>query len=172
MGWSNKLKLHRIASVEALRHVLSRLTISARKPRCFYASTKTALAVVLGSVILTACEDVQAIWVRSGSTASHLVFYIGRERGQREPIGFGGLTVRRCSSDESGVIMWGIQGIRGTQYADSVVYGIPNQRFEVSYPKHDLTPGCYTASIGGSGRVTFDVHSDNSVFDRASRDNP
>jgi hypothetical protein len=118
--------------------------------------------------LLIGCEPVQAIWVRDGSTATSLTFYLGKEKGRREAIGFGGLIVRRCSSDESGAIMWGMEGVRGTQYADSAVYGVLNMNFETSYPKHNLIPGCYTASIGGSGRVTFDVLSDGSVVERAS----
>ena len=64
--------------------------------------------------------------------------------------------------------MWGMDGVGGTQYADSTVYGVPNTHFETSYPKHDLTPGCYTASISGTGRVTFDVRNDGSVVERTS----
>jgi len=154
MGWNSKPK--------SCRRLL-RLAISVCRSYYRYANARRLVGFIFAFVAFTGCEDIRAIWVRSGSTATNLVFYIGRAKGRREAIGFSGLTVKRCSSDESGRIMWGMQGLRGTQYADSVVYGVPNTHFETFYPMQALTPGCYTASISGTGKVTFDVRSDGSI---------
>ena len=151
-----------------LPRALSRHIIKTPKALHSYLHLKSFLTVTCVLSLLTGCEDVRAIWIKSGSTMSHLVFYIGRERGRREAIGFDYLAVEHCSKDNSGSVMWGMEGIGGTQYADSVVYGVLNQRFKTTYPKRDLMPGCYTASISGTGRVTFDVRSDGSVAERAS----
>ena len=117
--------------------------------------------------LLSACEDVRAVWIKNGSTADHLVFYFGRKEGRREAIEFGGFGVKRCSNDESGQIMWGMEGAGGTQSADSAVYGVSNEHFTTSSPKRNLAPGCYTASTSGTGRVTFDVRRDGSIAARA-----
>ena len=125
------------------------------------------LVLVCVAGALTGCPQQLALWVGNGSTGRHLVFYVGKERNHREPVGFGGLVVRRCSADQFGTIMWGMEGIGGTQYADSVIYGVPSPGFRTSHPKRELVPGCYAADIGGTGRDMFDIRSDGSVVERA-----
>lgn len=168
-GWSSRRRLRKTVS-PTTRRVPVLLHHTTRILDMYARFNERLWAIVACTIVVSACPEETAIWIQPGSTVGHLVFDIGRDRGQREAVGIGVLIVETCSSDDyHGVIMWGMTGIGGTAYTDRAVYGVPSPGFATSYEKHALTPGCYVALISGTGRVRFDVRRNGMIVERDSR---
>lgn len=129
---------------------------------------------------LMACPQISAVWVIPGSTSSDLRFGIGRERDEPGTLVVSVFRVDACGdSTEGGAarrLMWGAGFARNTTFEQreltEIRYGQMPAGFEPLIGQADtaltLTPGCYRASVGGTGRTQFDVTSDGSIIERST----
>ena len=127
---------------------------------------QVAVTVLMVS-LTTACPQVSTIWLEPGSTVTHLLFHIARSRGSDRPVAVGVFRVDRCKdpADYRSAGMWVIGGKKGTVYQREVVYARLPDGFEENHPARPLTPGCYQATVSGTGRLRFNVRPDGSVYE-------
>ena len=119
--------------------------------------------LLLASFALLGCPRRTEVWIVEGSTAENLVFGIGVHPGKERSIPFYSLVIAECNEHHSAVpAVWSMQPIVGTevaQYPSQVRYGASLDGFRQEGDSSGLPPGCYEASIGGSGRVVFSIDS-------------
>lgn len=112
------------------------------------------------ALLLTACPQKTAVWVRSGSTPEELVFEFGTARGEKGLVDVGVVRVERCaSSSPTSVAAWVVWPTSGTVAMSEIRYGAVPQGFAAQGPAQSLTTGCYSVVISGTGRTTFTVDS-------------
>lgn len=122
-------------------------------------------------MLVIACPERTSIWLDSSSTAARPVFGIGRRR-HRPEMQLGNLQVLDVTvcGDNGGSGMrplW--QMVGNDPYARGpvpslIVYGkAPAPRYITAIPAQALGPGCYRASIGGTGWVKFAITSDRRI---------
>jgi hypothetical protein len=123
--------------------------------------------VLVAAVTVLGCPEQTAVWVEDGSTATDLIFGVGRYRDGRGPplSNLPTLVVQRCTepeADEDVVWQIAIRDIEAPVPA-RIRYGEPPPGYYSMVGPGDLTPGCYEADILGSGRVGFAIAPDGSV---------
>lgn len=119
------------------------------------------LLVALIALALTGCPEETAIWVEPESTASRLVFGVSRERGAVTPINFGVLNVSACETRDA---YWVLSSTgRRVEHPLLVEYGVVPPGFVSDVGPRPLDPGCYLASVVGTGRTRFIVGEDGAV---------
>jgi hypothetical protein len=128
-----------------------------------------SILLPLIAFVLTACPQKTAVWVRSGSTADHLVFDFGKTLGAKGPVDVGILRVERCaSSSASSAASWVVWPTSGTVLMSEIRYGEVPQGFIAQGPAQALSAGCYSVVISGTGRATFSVDSVGSIKEPAT----
>lgn len=126
---------------------------------------------VLGLVTL-ACPMKSAIWVVAGSTRDHLEFGISNKRGGTQSIEWGGLAIYDCRTDKPSRqhVYWVLERLpeswKGT-WPISVTYGQAPIGFQSSRGPEALGPGCYEATVGGTGDIEFRLDSAGGVTELA-----
>lgn len=126
------------------------------------------LTLVLGgTVALLACPEQTAVWVEDGSTATHMVFGVGRYRDRRDPplTELPTFIVQRCTEPEADDdVVWQIAIDSSEAPVPSRIrYGEPPAGYVTKVGPRDLVPGCYDALTLGSGTVRFEVAPDGTV---------
>lgn len=127
----------------------------------------TVTAMLIGGVLMVSgCPQESAVWLAPGSTATHLVFMIGRDRGDED--GSTSVTtfdVTTCSDPDRTYAnrYWGIERGGNDLPLHVVQYGIVPKGFGQHHPALPLTPGCYRVRLSGTGRLKFNVSRDGSV---------
>jgi hypothetical protein len=117
-------------------------------------------------LLLAACPKDSRISVAPGSTADSLVFALGTGRAGR-PVSFGGLRVDPCDAfrETPGQFppdtrsAWVLEAVIGeAPRISSVRYGQDPQGYRSRFPARPLDrPGCYIATISGTGATGFEV---------------
>ena len=123
-------------------------------------------SLLLLSMLVTCTTKGTKIWIEPQSTADHLVFRVGYTR-ESGPISLGGLRVDECALllnskgtyPESAQAMWITEPIVGeAPPVTSIVYGRTPTGYRNLSPARTLSkPGCYVATISGTGLVRFEV---------------
>lgn len=115
-------------------------------------------------VLLTACPQKTAIWVRQGSTVHHLEFMLSDRIGGSRPISLHYLEIYRCfpRGAQPRDTMWVLDGDGGTE-ARSIVYGVAPPGFTEPVRARPLGTGCYDVRTDGTGRTRFVVETNGSV---------
>jgi hypothetical protein len=118
--------------------------------------------------VLWGCPERSAIWILPGSTAESLEFGIGRARGDTIPIDIGALRVSPCAGPFTGEgAYWAVAVESPTAPAiGRVRYGEAPVGSQVTQGPIALTPGCYRASISGTGSTEFVIEDDGRVVER------
>lgn len=120
-----------------------------------------SLALVGIAILVTGCPKQTAIWVEEGSTSTRLLFRIASERGAEVPVNFQVLNVSRC---ESGERYWVISSTHeGVSPPLQVQYGVVPEGYATSVEAKPLGPGCYLASVIGTGRATFTIDDEGGI---------
>lgn len=122
------------------------------------------LLPLLASAIL-GCPQKTAVWLAPGSSAEHLVFLLGYEVGHPRPVSFYLFRVDRCEPHGAGSHLaepvWFLsRELVEPDYPPdpaAITYGEPPPGYEASNPAPPLAPGCYLATISGTGRARFQV---------------
>lgn len=118
------------------------------------------------------CPRRTAIWVIPGSTAVHLEFGISDRLGSTTGVEFGYIRVNRCDGPDYGPTganwMLSENGV-GTFYVNRVVYGEVPLGYQSEQGPTKLSPGCYRAFTGGSGRIEFTVNADGAISEDSKR---
>ena len=128
---------------------------------------------MLVSVMLCACSTKRTkISVERGSTADSLVFHVSGSPGSR-PVSLGILRVDECAQllgsggtfPEAHRAAWMMEAIVGeAPPVSSIVYGHPPRGYHDLQPARPLRlPGCYAATISGTGVVGFEVSPTGSI---------
>src|SRR5664279_1922128 len=128
---------------------------------------------VIAALVLVGCPQRTAVWIEPGSTAAHLTFRMAEKRGGHKAVSVGVFRVDQCTSpsDARTVPMWGAgTTASATSSALSrIVYGDMPNGYEPLIHQGDsalaLAPGCYRATISGTGEVVFDVTNDGQVVE-------
>jgi hypothetical protein len=128
-----------------------------------------ALSVLL--LPLNGCPQKTAIWVRPDSRPDSLVFGLGKARGHEEAFQFLILRVDHCEAPGRGSYLatplWLIDdpldGSVREPYPTRIRYGFAPPGFHEEAPAASLSPGCYVASIIGTGRTAFRVDSTGAI---------
>ena len=111
----------------------------------------------------SACPMRSAIWIVPGSTASRLEFGISDKRMGKRSIEWGGLTVYDCYThpgQDQHVYWTTARGVEApSRWPTRVIYGIVPAGLDSLRGPEILGPGCYTASVGGTGVVSFVIDS-------------
>jgi hypothetical protein len=111
------------------------------------------LAVPIFLLALAACPQRTAVWIAEGSTARDLTLVFGEKEGrERRMSSF--VRVDRCGAWHRDSAMW-ILSIDTSR----VTYGVPGPGTSQQAEARPLTPGCYQASMSGTGSVGFTVDS-------------
>lgn len=131
---------------------------------------RRALRGIGGALLLlsTSCQQLTAIWVEPGSTAFRLVFGVAERRGGSRQVFVTSLRVERCFSSAVGPeTYWDTSRADSRAVTDPrrVVYGIPPAGWASLRGPHPLTPGCYRATIEGTGMVEFQVQPDAGIVE-------
>lgn len=126
-----------------------------------------ALAAV-AALTLSACPRESAIWVEPGSTATHLVFGVGKSRNGPPLANLYGITVVPCGREDRlpGAAVWILARSEEIPAPVRVTYGEPPRGYVSRKAPGSLQPGCYRAEDSGSGRVEFDVDASGQVHER------
>ena len=121
-------------------------------------------------VSLAGCPMRSAVWVKSGSNATHLVFGLSSRAGNSSPVWIGAFRVDRCGDDGSDATsagLWVIGNDSGGPVSQ-ITYGeLPAAWTQYKQPL-PLRPGCYRVTISGTGRTEFEVLSDGSIRQRSA----
>lgn len=137
-----------------------------------HTSRPIAAALLL---FLAGCPELSAIWIDQGSTTAHLVFRLADKRGGTRPPFVGVFRVDRCVPDTTRPgprPMWGAGVGREAKNAElsKIQYGVLPPGYEKLMGQADtaltLTPGCYRATMDGTGSTTFDVLPDGTIRER------
>ena len=129
--------------------------------------TRHSVAAVLSTaLVIAACPMKSAIWIVEGSTAAHLEFGISDKRHGRTSIQWGGITVRDCylrlRPGQEQRLYWGLERDPqswGDAWPIRILYGAVPTGFHNLQEPESLVPGCYEASVSGTGYVAFVVDS-------------
>ena len=130
-----------------------------------------ALAPIL---LLTACPERDYVSIRPGSTRSHLVFQVSSVRDDPQSGYDGGIRIDHCGNppDYTSIPVWGASPALDliAPPVHEIVFGQLPTGYEplMNQPAApmELVPGCYLVTLSGTGRTTFDVHSDGTVVER------
>lgn len=91
----------------------------------------------------------------------NLIFGVSAERGSTTPVNFQVLNVRSCESNDP---LWVISSTHsGESPPPTVSYGSAPDGFVTDSGPSPLRPGCYRASVIGTGRAEFLIAEDGSV---------
>jgi hypothetical protein len=108
-----------------------------------------------------ACRAKTAIWVMPGSTLRHLEFGIADTVGGSAYVSFGVLRVYECGAPDVGSgAAWALSHEPTTSrvtWPNRITYGATPPGFHPDQGPQPLHPGCYRATILGTGRTQFVV---------------
>ena len=133
-----------------------------RRTVCLLKSTLSALALLFA----LGCLRQGAIWIADESTFARPIFGLATERGGADGIrDVGDFQVRTCDrADEPRSIRWQVKsGPTPSTIPSRVTYGVTPPGFSRVIGPKPLPPGCYEASVRGSGvakMVRFELVSD------------
>lgn len=125
-----------------------------------------SLIVASTCLLVAGCPQETSIWIVPGSSADQLVFVLGEERGRSQPISTSLVRVDRCEAvaDQGNYpsateAAWFVEKEIGPHVKLSqVTYGEVPQGYRETQPAEPLErPGCYLATISGTGAVGFEV---------------
>ena len=121
----------------------------------------------IGPVVLAACPQQVAVWVRSGAMTGNLVLDLGTERGVAGEVDIGLVAVWKCtrSSKSDSAMVWRILARPTSHTLRSIRYGIAPDGFSVEVSPLPIEPGCYVAQVAETGATRFRVAPDGSVID-------
>ena len=117
-------------------------------------------------MVLLGCRERTSIWLDSSSTAERPVFGLGQRWHHPELTlqGLATLIVRRCQDlrNPDARPLWQVVGLYGPSdrvpVPSLIEYGTASApEFATRVPAQSLGPGCYLASVSGSGRVRFTI---------------
>jgi hypothetical protein len=117
-------------------------------------------------VILTACPNTVPVALKTPASVSDLTFMVGDARtAPRKMDAIDVFAVSTCALEERELV-WRIERtpVRGGPLPLQIAYGKAPAEWHVSYSARPLSPGCYSATVGGldagiSGGISFDVDS-------------
>lgn len=104
-------------------------------------------------IALAACPEKTAVWVAEGSTARDLTLVFGHTEGRERRMS-SIVRVDRCGPGDIDDALW-IVSIDTSR----VTYGVPGPGAQPMAEARPLGPGCYHASMSGTGTVGFTVDS-------------
>lgn len=122
---------------------------------------------LLIAALVCACTSKRTeISIEPNSTADSLVFRVGSAKGLR-PTSLGILRVDECAVllssrgtfPDPSRAAWVMEAVPGqAPRVNTIVYGYPPKGYRDLQPAHSLRrPGCYAATISGTGAVGFEV---------------
>ena len=130
-----------------------------------------AIATV-GLLGLTACPQQTAIWLLAGTEPGQPVFGLGETRDGASLAEVPYIFISPCAGFDgtAGQAIWVLQQVIETAAAPrQVQVGHAPPGYRVVRGADRLQPGCYVASIQGTGRVEFEVREDRSSIEREER---
>ena len=125
-----------------------------------------------GLLSLTACPQRTAIWLLSGAAPGQPVFGLEESRDGASLAEVPYVFISPCAGFDgtAGQAVWVLQRAVETAAAPrQVQVGHAPPGYRVARGADRLQPGCYVASIQGTGRVEFEVYADRSSVERGER---
>ena len=125
-----------------------------------------------GLLGLTACPQQTAIWLISGSEPGQPVLGLGKNRDGALLAEVPYVFISPCAGYDgtAGRAVWVLQRAIETAPAPrQAQVGHAPPGYRVAKGPERLQPGCYVASIQGTGHVEFDVLGDRSSVERGTR---
>lgn len=117
---------------------------------------------------MVGCPQRTAIWLAADSAPNRPVFLIADRRGGDGDVAIRVLRVDACTPlDTARSPLWGIADAQGAGNLRRVEYGVVPPGWSSFAGPRRLSPGCYRATISGSGRVEFQVEPDGDVRELA-----
>ena len=130
---------------------------------------RNPVLLVLFALALAACPMKSAIWIVPGSTRDHFEFGISDKRLGDRAIQWGGLAVSDCRTNANETTQkryWVLERnpkFWNGNWPNRITYGDTPADFTTTLGPEPLKPGCYEASILGTGYVAFLIDSDGAV---------
>jgi hypothetical protein len=132
--------------------------------------TARAVAISCGFVLTSGSPQRSAVWVESGSTVTHLIFGLGKDRAHPGSADIGVVRVYRCDGSSTGDgAMWVLESNGATKRVERIVYGDSPAGFVSDQGPRPLSPGCYLVDVSGSGQTQFEVGVNGAISERVLR---